>query len=353
MHLEHTIFGAGLIGGYLAAHLAPVTKQTQPNARLLVVGRDYAKPNFGTQMTISDYASPPQTRNTNNIDFVSNVTSRSGGYSRVLWLTVKCTAIEQIIADIQTLIGPDTLIVCCQNGIGSDLLIRQAFPNNTVVRCMFPFNVVQLNPGHFHRGSSGTIMFEQLPAGQSNVFDDFYRAFSSTVEQLNKQFGNVFPCAWNTQMDALLWAKCQVNLTNSVNALANLSLKETLLHRGYRKIIALMMQEHLAVCAGQGIVLPKITKVAAKYIPTVLTLPNWLFSRVAKSMVDIDPHAKLSMWWDLEQGRATEIDFINGATIKAGKDLGIPTPMNEIVYYAIKKLEQSPTRYSLTAQELR
>jgi len=83
------------------------------------------------------------------------------------------------------------------------------------------------------------------------------------------------------------------------------------------------------------------------------TFPNWLFSRVAKSMVDIDPHAKLSMWWDLEQGRATEIDFINGATIKAGKDLGIPTPMNEIVYNAIKKLEQSPTRYSLTAQELR
>ncbi len=141
-------------------------------------------------------------------------------------------------------------------------------------------------------------------------------------------------------------------MTNSVNALSNLSLKETLLDKGYRKIIALMMQEHLAVCAAQGIALPKITKVAAKFIPTVLRLPNWLFSRVAKSMVDIDPHAKLSMWWDLDQGRATEIDFINGATMIAGKSLGIDTPMNNIVYAAIKTMEKAPTRYALSAQDL-
>lgn len=69
-------------------------------------------------------------------------------------------------------------------------------------------------------------------------------------------------------------------------------------------------------------------------------------------MVDIDPHAKLSMWWDLDQGRATEIDFINGATMIAGQRLGIDTPMNNIVYAAIKKMEKVPTRYALSAQDL-
>jgi 2-dehydropantoate 2-reductase len=354
MHVEHAIVGAGLIGGYLAAHLADVTMQLQSDARLLVVGRDYAKCQFGPQMTISDFATPGQTRDTQNIEFVTNTSSWASTerYPNVVWLSIKCTGIKQVVPDIRPLIGPQTIIVCCQNGIGSDAVIRQAFPDNPVIRCMFPFNVVQLNTGHFHRGSSGTVMLERLPVGQYPVFDDFYQRFSPVIDALNEQYGEVFPCAWCSNMDALLWAKCQVNLTNSVNALSNLSLKETLLDKGYRKIIALMMQEHLAVCAAQGIALPKITKVAAKFIPTVLRLPNWLFSRVAKSMVDIDPHAKLSMWWDLDQGRATEIDFINGATMIAGKRLGIDTPMNNIVYAAIKTMEKAPTRYALSAQDL-
>ncbi|MDG1122978.1 MAG: 2-dehydropantoate 2-reductase [Glaciecola sp.] len=348
MHVEHAIVGAGLIGGYLAAHLADITMRLHPDARVLVVGRAYAKSQFSTQMTISDFATPPHIRDTRNIDFVSDINAWASPerYPNVVWLTVKCTAIEQVVADITPLIGPHTVIVCCQNGIGSDAVVRQAFANNLVLRCMFPFNVVQLKGGHFHRGSSGIVMFEQPLQG------DFHHRFTPVIDALNAQYGSVFPCAWNAQMDALLWAKCQVNLTNSVNALANLSLKDTLLDKGYRKIIALMMQEHLAVCKAQGITLPKITKVDAKFIPTVLTLPNWLFSRVAKSMVDIDPHAKLSMWWDLEQGRATEIDYINGATINAGQRLGVATPMNNKVFASIKTLEQAPARYAISAQDL-
>jgi 2-dehydropantoate 2-reductase len=354
MHVEHAIVGAGLIGGYLAAHLADVTLQLQPDARLLVVGREVARCQFASQITISDFATPAQIRDTRNIDFISDISVRASSerYPNVVWLTVKCTGIEQVVVDIQPLIGPQTVIVCCQNGIGSDAVIRQAFPNNPVLRCMFPFNVVQLKDGHFHRGSSGTVMLERLPLGQDPVFDDFYHRFTPVINALNGQYGAMFPCAWTSQMDALLWAKCQVNLTNSVNALSNLSLKDTLLDKGYRKIIAQMMQEHLAVCAAQGITLPKITKVDARLIPSVLKLPNWLFARVAKSMVDIDPHAKLSMWWDIEQGRATEIDYINGATINAGQRLGIATPMNNKVYAAINTLEQAPSRYAISAQDL-
>ena len=75
MHVEHAIVGAGLIGGYLAAHLADVTLQLQSDARLLVVGRDYAKCQFGPRMTISDFATPVQTRDTQNIEFVTNTSS--------------------------------------------------------------------------------------------------------------------------------------------------------------------------------------------------------------------------------------------------------------------------------------
>ena len=64
MHVEHAIVGAGLIGGYLAAHLADVTLQLQPDARLLVVGREVARCQFASQITISDFATPAQIRDT-------------------------------------------------------------------------------------------------------------------------------------------------------------------------------------------------------------------------------------------------------------------------------------------------
>ena len=69
-------------------------------------------------------------------------------------------------------------------------------------------------------------------------------------------------------------------------------------------------------------------------------------------MVDIDPEAKLSMWWDIEHHRKTEIDYINGATIEHGKRLGIPTPMNQIVLTQIKNLEEATQRYPVSAQAL-
>ena len=40
---------------------------------------------------------------------------------------------------------------------------------------------------------------------------------------------------------------------------------------------------------------------------------------------------KTSMCQDIERGRRTEIDFINGAVVRLGKKYGIPTPYNETV----------------------
>ena len=46
-----------------------------------------------------------------------------------------------------------------------------------------------------------------------------------------------------------------------------------------------------------------------------------------------------SMLSDVLACRKTEIDFINGAVVKLGEKLGIPTPYNEVLYYLVKSLE--------------
>jgi 2-dehydropantoate 2-reductase len=48
---------------------------------------------------------------------------------------------------------------------------------------------------------------------------------------------------------------------------------------------------------------------------------------------------KPSMLQDVEAGRKTEIDFINGAVVERGKRLGVATPVLEMLFSLVKLSE--------------
>jgi 2-dehydropantoate 2-reductase len=50
---------------------------------------------------------------------------------------------------------------------------------------------------------------------------------------------------------------------------------------------------------------------------------------------------KNSMLQDVEKGKRTEIDFINGAIVRIGEDIGVPTPINYTLTTLVKGLEHS------------
>ena len=78
-------------------------------------------------------------------------------------------------------------------------------------------------------------------------------------------------------------------------------------------------------------------------MPAILSLPNWIFLRLAKAMLDIDPHARSSMWEDIKLGRKTEIAFLNGAIVKRAEKLGIDVPVNKKITALIHKIEKGET----------
>ena len=63
-------------------------------------------------------------------------------------------------------------------------------------------------------------------------------------------------------------------------------------------------------------------------LPHVLRLPNWLFTRLVKRMLQIDATARSSMWDDLEAGRVTEIDALCGAVVRLAAQQGMAAPLN-------------------------
>ena len=151
------------------------------------------------------------------------------------------------------------------------------------------------------------------------------------------------PFELSDQIESTLWAKLQLNLINAVNALSDVPVREMLHRRGYRLVFAASMRELLAVAAAKGIRLPQLTRLPATWLPGMLSLPDWLFRQLAKPMLEVDPTVRTSMWWDLTQGKKTEVDYLNGAVVEHGQRLGVSTPVNERVVALVRSVEGGET----------
>jgi 2-dehydropantoate 2-reductase len=59
-----------------------------------------------------------------------------------------------------------------------------------------------------------------------------------------------------------------------------------------------------------------------------------------KEIVSGAPMNRCSMLQDLDRGKRTEIDYINGAVVKLGEELKIATPINEALTSLVKAREK-------------
>jgi len=240
----------------------------------------------------------------------------------VVLVTVKSAATPEMAQIIAGQCRPGTVVVSRQNGIGNAQILAAALPGLQVVAGMVPFNVVQLGGGKFHRGSAGGLMIGAGVAGLAALLQ-----------------ADGLDCEARADMQAVQWGKLLLNLNNALNALAGIPLREQLQDRDWRRVLAAMMDEALGALAAAGIRPAKISRVAPRLVPHVLRLPTPLFRRVANAMLKIDPQARSSMWEDLQQGRATEVDYLQGAVVELARRYGRTAPISQRVMAAIHAAE--------------
>jgi 2-dehydropantoate 2-reductase len=111
--------------------------------------------------------------------------------------------------------------------------------------------------------------------------------------------------------------------------------------RNYRRVLAALQIEALNVLAKAGIEPAKVGKVAPRLLPKLLCLPNWVFTRIAASMLKMDSKARSSMWVDLQASRTTEIDDLSGAVVRLAKANGSNAPKNAAIVDLIKAYQPS------------
>jgi len=193
---------------------------------------------------------------------------------------------------------------------------------------MVPFNVVQTRADgaapRFHRATSGTLLIGAGEPGLRELLDVPGMAVAE-----------------RSDMDAVLWGKLVLNLNNALNALCDLPLAQELADARWRRLLAAQIEEALAVLKATGIAPAGVEGVPPRAIPFILRLPDWLFRRVARRMLAIDPAARSSMWEDLALRRPTEIDYMQGAILALAEKSGVAAPISERVLRLIKSAESA------------
>jgi 2-dehydropantoate 2-reductase len=122
------------------------------------------------------------------------------------------------------------------------------------------------------------------------------------------------------------WRKVIFNAaTNPVGALTGLTHGRVCEDAALRRFVSGLVDEGKAVAGAQGIVLDAD--------------PEELIDHAALPEVAYDH--KASMLQDVEARRETEIDYLNGGIVRFGRELDVPTPLNEAILALVKGLEAS------------
>ena len=124
------------------------------------------------------------------------------------------------------------------------------------------------------------------------------------------------------------WRKVIFNAaTNPLGALTRLTHGRVCERADLRALVTSLVDEGKAVAAAQRIELDDD--------------PERLINHAARKDVAYDH--KASMLQDVEARRPTEVDYLNGGIVRFGRELNVPTPLNEAIWALVRGLEASWT----------
>jgi 2-dehydropantoate 2-reductase len=314
-----TVAGAGNVGCYCGGRLVragrDVTFLLRPRLRDAI-----ARYGLGLgDLESPDIAIPPS-----DLD-VTDDAAEALAQADIILVTVKSGATAAMAELISHYASNRAVVISLQNGVDNVNVLKQKLGAPwIVVPGIVPFNIVQTNQAGnapvFRRATTGTIAIAKTCPGLRRILDV---PGAPTVER--------------ERIEALQWTKLLLNLNNALNALSGLPLAAEFANRAWRRLLAVQIEEALGVLKAATIRPARYQGIHPRLMAKVLRLPDWLFARLAKAMLSIDPAARSSMWDDLQAHRPTEIDDIQGKVLELAQEFGVPAPMNRRVLDLIKR----------------
>ncbi len=255
------------------------------------------------------------------------------GIYDIIFLMTKQQHNAEVVETLRPFLAEDGALVTFQNGL-PEVLLADILGEERVLGCTVAWGATLQSPGVCELTSAPDALSFSLGAMTDKRSKHFER-----VKELLEMMGTV---EVEENFIGTRWSKLLINAAFSgMSAVLGCTFGEAAGPWASRRIVQGLMKECMDVCEAGGI---RIEPVQGKDIVKLLNYNN-PFKRALSFMIipiAIRKHAKLkaSMLQDIEKGKLTEVDAINGAVSDYGRKVGVPTPLNDCVVEIVHAIER-------------
>ena len=256
----------------------------------------------------------------------------SGTYD-ILFLMTKQQHNAEVVQMLKGFLAPDGVLVTFQNGL-PEVQLAEVLGEERVLGCTVAWGATMQSPGVCELTSEPDALSFSLGAISKQRSKHFAK-----VKELLEMMGTV---EVEENFLGTRWSKLLINAAFSgMSAVLGCTFGEAAGPKDSRRIVQALIKECIDVCQVGGI---RIEPVQGKDIVKLLNYTNALKRAFSFFIIPIAirKHAKLkaSMLQDLEKGKLTEVDAINGAVSEYGRMVNFPTPVNDKVVEIIHRIER-------------
>lgn len=251
----------------------------------------------------------------------------------IVFLMTKQLQNREVVTFLKDFLTEDGVIVTLQNGI-PEMLIGEIVGEDHVLGCTVAWGATKTGDGVCELTSEPDSLTFSLGSTSPKP-----NAHITDVKALLELMG---PVEMEENFIGTRWSKLLINAAFSgMSAVLGCTFGETVSDIPQRKIVQAIMKECMDVCSAGGI---RIEPVQGKDIVKLFNYSNPVKKAVSLLLLPfaIKKHRllKASMLQDIENGKKTEVDSINGSVCAYGRKVGCPTPMNDKVVEIVHRIEE-------------
>lgn len=229
---------------------------------------------------------------------------------------VKGTKTEETIKEALPMIGEETVVLTLQNGIGNADKIAEIIDASQVSFGVIEFSSVLIGPGAIRYELADGQIFAKTLTGKEN---------EKLEELMNRMNTSGLRASISEDVDFRVWDKLIINANyNTLCSITGLTMGELMAQECGMKLMKNITRELVDVANKKGIGLEFESGM----------------EHIKDLGVKVSNHYP-SMAQDVARKVPTEIDFINGAIVREGKKVNVPTPVNETIVNLIKVIENT------------
>ena len=263
------------------------------------------------------------------------------GYYDLVFLLTKQTHNPAVFGQLEPHLHRRSLVCTLQNGV-PEPSVAAALGAERTLGAAVTWASTYLGPGRVEATSEPEDWRTLLGAADGRP--------AEAMAEVRAVLSVMCACEIVADLTAVRWSKLLMNASFSgMSAVLGRTFGELLEHQKALACVQHVARECLHVAKAQGIRL-------AELWPGVDFVASVDFETEAERLATVDFYRRLScpvvlgkasMLQDLQAGRETEVDFINGVLSRTGRESGVPTPVSDMVARVVKSIERGERKPSL------